>query len=701
MKRNHRRLAVALFISTGCYAGTTIWFQAGNEQDDKGDIKPLARLNESQNEVQRKPQGRVIWESLSKNEDLYAGETIRTASNAEAKIELISSKTVIHLEGDSLVVLEESDTGLSLDFLQGNLYVAGGGATGDITLKTGSGEIKLDKADMSLSKDQSGQVNLEVYNGTAQLAQNGRTVALDKDKAAQLGANGLSVAKDRVQITAPRAGDTVLLNLIRGEKLDIAFKPLPAGYKVAAEWGTSRASLSPTGEEVDGDKGLLPISGKSGKWFVRLVAKSADANQPPLMSAVLPVTIQPKSPPQLGEPKADKPYLKEAAEAKAPFNWFNRHEYESQILEVASDAQFKSHKVKQTLNGTTTEFSADLPDGNYFWRVTGFLKVGAKTEGLTSTISKFSAQSRWEVKPPTLVWPTNQQYLPYADVQRSGINFKWQAPTGVKRFQITVSRKEAKGPQNVLEKEIETTSARLPEVKPGTYTWKVASVDPKGGDAKISAEWTFIVEEMPKIEWAQGSSEYEYPTPTPSLSARWKPLVQAPTSYRYRVTSKSGSSEGTWNSTKQTVFDIPVASEGEYEAIVEAVNAKGQTVAQSDTRVFKVKRRPLLPAPQWAQNTPEVIKSDAKGNLSLGWEEVEGANHYLMILESEDGKVIDQKEVTRTTASLNRLKPGQYKVKLKSVDSLKRPGVESAAKPVVVPSLSDIRAPKIKQMKVK
>jgi hypothetical protein len=177
-------------------------------------------------------------------------------------------------------------------------------------------------------------------------------------------------------------------------------------------------------------------------------------------------------------------------------------------------------------------------------------------------------------------------------------------------------------------------------------------------------------------------------------------MVNPPANYRYKVTPKAGG-EAEWHTTKQTLFDIPVASEGEYDAVVEAVNAKGQTIAQTETRTFKVKRRPLLPAPQWAQNTPETIKSDAKGNLSLNWQEVDGAQHYLMILENEDGKVVEQKEVTRTTASLNRLKPGQYKVKLKSVDSLKRPGLESPAKPVVVPSLSDIRAPKIKQMKVK
>ena len=72
-----------------------------------------------------------------------------------------------------------------------------------------------------------------------------------------------------------------------------------------------------------------------------------------------------------------------------------------------------------------------------------------------------------------------------------------------------------------------------------------------------------------------------------------------------------------------------------------------------------------------------------------------------MILESADGKVVDQKEISRTTASLSRLKPGQYQVHLKSIDDFKRPGLDGEKRKLEVPNASDIRAPKIKAMKVK
>jgi hypothetical protein len=80
---------------------------------------------------------------------------------------------------------------------------------------------------------------------------------------------------------------------------------------------------------------------------------------------------------------------------------------------------------------------------------------------------------------------------------------------------------------------------------------------------------------------------------------------------------------------------------------------------------------------------------------------VEGAQRYLMVLESPDGKVVGQQEVSRNVASLSRLKPGEYQLHLQAIDGLKRLGPVGPSRKVQVPSTSDIRAPKIKAMKVK
>ena len=349
----------------------------------------------------------------------------------------------MRLEPDSLVVLEENDKGLSLDFLQGNLFVQsnGDGKGGDsgLTLKTGSGEIKLKNSDMSLSKSSNGNVNLEVHRGEAELAQDGKSTSLSKEKSAVLTKNGVSVANDRVQMLRPQAGETLYLNLAKGEKVELAWKPLPAGYSVSVELGSQRSTMVPLANaKGGGETGALTFGQKPGQWYMRLVATNSDPKMPPMASTVIPFTVEPKSPPSLVEPRQDASILKPAPNAPTVLKWVNRHKFQSQVVEVATDAQFKTSKMRENLTGDITDFPAKLEDGTYFWRVTGFLKIKDKDESLSSLSGKFSVLSKIDIKPPILLAPSNDIHLSFLDAQKSGVQLKWQVPKGVETFKVAV-----------------------------------------------------------------------------------------------------------------------------------------------------------------------------------------------------------------------------------------------------------------------
>jgi hypothetical protein len=701
MKKQFKRLGVALLISAGCFIATVIWFRSGEtDLDTHHEKAPVARLNQASNEVQRKPLKRVIWESLSRNDELYSGEAIRTASNAEAQIYFVKNGATVHLEPDSLIVLEENEKGLSLDFLQGNMFVQDGA---DMTLKTGSGEIDLKSADMSLSKGRDGKVDLEVHKGSAQLKQGNQNLALDKNKAAILGESGVSVERDRMQVLSPSAGEVLLLNISKGEKVPISWQRLSNDYRVEIEVGSSRANLRRLdGTQAAGDLGRLQFNEKPGRWFLKLTAKSQLPDHPPLTSSVVPFVIQAKSAPLLVRPAAGATVLKSAAEEKVKMQWTNRHDFASQVLEVAADPRFKENVQRKTLGGGAIDTEMDLQDGAYYWRVTGFLKTKAKTEALSSPAAKFSVNSKWELKPPALIQPPSLSRLAYADVQRTGVMLKWKAPEGVKRFHALVQKIGLNGAETLADQTTQNFFLKLNDLKPGTYKWKVASLDAKSTTSKDSEVFEFTVDQVPRLEWASTEDEYEYPTPGPTLMAQWKPLLPAPASYRFRLTEADQAPDANgWQTTRQSFFDAKVPTDGTFQIEVEARNEKGQTIAATPPRSMLVRRKPLLPAPLWASDAPDVFKADTRGNVSFGWQEVKGADHYVMILQTPDGQVVKEQPVDRNIASVNRLKPGEYEVKLKTVDELKRPGPDSITKKIEVPDTSDIRAPKIKAMKVK
>ncbi|MGE4132631.1 MAG: hypothetical protein AB7F86_13390 [Bdellovibrionales bacterium] len=708
MKKYLTRMAVALLISMGCYAGITYWYfhNLGRANLD-GKKSAVARLNETLNEVQRKPIKRVIWEGVRKNDELYPGEAIRTAPDAEASIFFMKTGTTIHLQPDSLIVLEETDAGLSLDFLQGNLLVqgAGAGAADGLTLKTDKGQITLQSADVSLSKDQAGQVNLEVFKGKAELQQGDKKVAIEKDKAATLNEKGVSVSKDALQVMSPQAGESLFLNLVKGEKLTVQWKPLPAGYKVSADIGTSRTRLKQLATGAEGDAGKIVAGVKPGRWFLRLRAENVDPLFPPLRSIIVPFEVEPKTPPSLLSPASQAALLKRDVSEPSLFKWFNRHVFKAQVLEIAKDNKFKSIHKKVDLDGTTTMHSEVMPDGQFYWRVTGYLQDQGKLEPLTSLSDAFTVTSNWQIKPPALSSPIPEQKISSAEVlRRKGVPLKWELAPGVKRYRVTVSRQTEKGTTDLFDQKVETPLTKLSDATPGTYIWKVASIDPKDDSEKFSEPRTFYVDELPPIEWVKSSptNEYEYHTPTPSLAAEWKPLDLTPSAYRYRVVADGQNiTDGKWQTTKQNRFDIPLPNDGRYLAVIEALDSSGQAIAASSIENFSIRAKPLLPAPLWASDAPSTFKTDARGNISFTWQEVDGAKQYQLFIETDEGQVVQQKSVSRNTASLKRLKPGQYSIRVKAIDTYERAGPPGEVKPVEVPNVSDIKAPKIKTLKVK
>jgi hypothetical protein len=711
MKRNLWRVTVALVISITCFVGTKLWYKSTRSGEKLKVRSKVAVLREARNEVQRKSLTDFIWEGLNGNDDLYAGEQIRTLANSEAEIILESSKATIRLEPNSLVVLEENEKGLSLDFLEGNLFVKGGddGENG-VKLKScgdnngDCSEINLKSADLSLSR-KGDNLSLEVFKGQAELQRDGKKIAVDKDKAAVLSKDGVNLLQDRLQLLSPSAGETIFLNFTRPEQMALTWKPLPSGYRVFVEMGASRGAITRLADlSAAGETGKLALRQKPGKWFVRLVARPDDAGKPELSSMVIPFSIHPKAPPALIEPAMNAQLNPSESDQEIPFAWLNRNTFQHQVIEISKNARLKTPVTNENLGAETSNFKIKLDAGTYYWRVTGYLKVGDKTEPVSSPVHRFVIHAQHELKPADLITPQKNQHLAFADADRNGVTFKWQPASGPERFKLKVSLHTESGIKPVSEKEIETPILKLSNLAPGSYAWNVTTIDERSGKSKVSETWEFFIDDLPKLEWADKGEKYEYTTPTPTLATRWKaaPVSTTNQQYRYRVAEEGTALETiNWKTTGQEGFEVPVPKDGTYQAVVEALDSKGKTVAASDVKMFKVTHAPLLPAPRWLTNTPEMIRSDAKGNVSFGWEPVDGARNYLMILETDDGKVIEEKEIQRSSASLSQMKPGRYQVRLRSVDSHKRAGPDSERRKLAVPSTSDIQAPKIKTMKVK
>ena len=80
MRRHLRRLTLAFCLSLLGLILTRHFFGGDGGLYRRGGQEPIAKLEQTLNEVQRKPLGKLVWETVTQGEDLFPGEDIRTSS---------------------------------------------------------------------------------------------------------------------------------------------------------------------------------------------------------------------------------------------------------------------------------------------------------------------------------------------------------------------------------------------------------------------------------------------------------------------------------------------------------------------------------------------------------------------------------------------------------------------------------------------
>lgn len=691
MPKTVKRILIAALCSASGFAATITWYKLSESTGlEANNSKQIARLVSTVNEVQKKSVLKIIWEPISENEVLRVGEAIRTAANAEARIEFLNSATVIDLEPDSAIVLEENDGKLSLDFLKGNILVkadtAGGQGDNGITLKSGDKKIALGKSEFTLGKNKAGGLNVNVLQGDLGGLEN----------------------TDKIKILRPLPNEPIYVNPATNELAQIQWQPLPVGYQVFLEAGDSRDDLRPIpGALSTGEKGQLTANMKMGKTFFRLVAKSQNPAQADLTSPIVRSTVLAKLPPVPLSPENESLVSVNISEPELNFLWGNPSGFSRVIIEIATTPDLKKIIKTEYLENVTTYSFKPEKSGLYYWRVSGLL-TGRK-EVISSKIQKFKLNVLNEILPPELEFPKNNDKFPTDTLKDRGLIMSWKASMGAERYRIIIEKSSPASDRNpatkekVFEEEARTLQSSVKNLKSGTYTWTVTSIGTKSGASKPSEVRTFTVQALPIIKWADGQTAEEqyYITLKPSMTLKWEKGDPKATQWTVRIYKESSEANPIVQKIANTGTEIQVPQDGRYLAEVEAYDDRNNLLARSQRREMKIASAPLLPAPQYASDTPKEFEASGNGAANIQWNEVQGANQYVMEVKTTDGKTSKEYNFKSKNGSLNGLMPGEYKVSLRSVDEHGRAGPNGEERVLKVPSQSNLRAPKLKGVKIK
>lgn len=705
MTKNIKRMLMAFVISAGCFYGVEYWYRTldlGLKITSRQES--VARLVRHNNEVQRKPVTRLIWEAISNNENLFPGEAIRTTATSDATIMFLKTGTTVELEPNSQVIIQGNSNDISLNFVKGNMFVKQDDSQGDagsIKLKTAKGEIDLKKANLSLSQTDKG-VDLEVYSGKANLTKNGKTIEVDANDTKNTFFKLLSPLPHLPAFITPNRKDLVKFQ----------WEKLPPGYKVYIERGLKRTQLSRTeGKFSTGERGELALFNKTGKLYWRAVAVPDDPKKETKYSKTIYTQVIAKAPPVLLSPEKDKTLVL-IDEKKVTYKWTTTSKStEGLILEVARDPALKRKVLQKNLGEKLSSLTSTIKDpGTYYWRITGFMKIKKKLEPVSSPVQKFTISFNAPLIPPQLKSPSSAQTITFQQASQTGVFFTWEAVNGINQYRIHLERSLVADTKSGVEpqkrkyiKDVTNPLYTWSDLPSGNYDYYVTSVSDKNEESKPSEKRSFTIGNIPKINWTSGPkrTKYQYVTATPSIAISWKNIKKAG-SFRIRYAKKDDFVETSeWSPIITNQFKGPLETPGDWNFQVEALDAKGQTIARSDIKTVLIVERPLLRGPAFAPQVPTPIASSRRGTLSVAWNKVPNAQGYYVQLTDDAGNVVRNLSASSNRVTMKGLSPGKYRISVQSVDQYERPGPNGELRDVIVPDGSNIAAPKLKRIDVK
>jgi hypothetical protein len=532
LNRTWSRLFVAAALSLGCF-GLTKWWYVSTEKkfQEDGNQKPIAYVNNTKDEISRRPVTRLLWQLVSDGDPIFPGEAIRTSALGEARIQFADSERYIDIEPDSLIVINLSENEISLDLMDGSFQVNQGNQTSaptgpTLTLNSSNGKVDLSQATASLSKSTQG-IDLQVLKGKAKIESHGQTRDIESGKSGGLGAQGLSFNQEDLQIISPASGKPFYINPEAVQPVVFQWKGFPTKAQISLQLGSSRKELKLKGDNLDG-KFSLDLS--PGKYFWKLVAKDKSSQKIIGESGLYRLEIIPRLAPSATAPEDKSVFSRVESQMKVSFHWVRPDQAKLVTVDVWSDPGLKSQVLSKTLVKEDM-YEGQFPDGDYYWR------VSASYEGLDKQINgkiqMFQIRPFEKPKPPVLIgWQLPEETTPQFFVDQPMASLGWKSD---QKDQVKIWRLKLASTEEELfsdkAKLFETTDfqAKTPVPKPGRYIAMVEALDEKKQVLAKSTVKGFEVAPLPLIdapifEPSTGSLQADNQG---RLNLQWSPITGA------------------------------------------------------------------------------------------------------------------------------------------------------------------------------
>ncbi len=516
MKSQWKRLLLAAIISSTVFAVTWFWYYSTEKiANDHGSEKPLAYVEKTLDDIQRRPAARLLWQSISNGEPLFNGEAIRTSDRGEVRIQFSNSERYLDLEPDSLIVIKKSQGEIALDLMEGSLFVnaqstgAGEqeGAASSLILNSATGKVNLTGSSAALTKSSGSQVDVQVLEGKASITdKDGKSQVLTSGSIGKIGSNGVHFDKKQLEIITPLPQKILYRDADDNKPISFHWKGFPPNANVVLLLGKNRKEMHEVTHSGKENAEQMAAAVPFGKYFWKLVAHDA-RGQVVGESPIYRGEMQTRYAPTTIAPVANALIPIPETSADLTFRWQRDDQTQEVTLEVWSDeAQKNSVTVKKIKDDDNLTLTA-LKEGTYYWRISAQLvdtekPVVGKLQKVTLKSQARIESERKAARPPVVLnWsiPESQQTQYYIDKPMMGLSWNASDTKEVAQYRVKIHEEND---TSALAKmvEVKGNSLQAPVARSGRYIASIEALDKEGEVLGSSQEKTISVSPLPLLK---------------------------------------------------------------------------------------------------------------------------------------------------------------------------------------------------------
>ncbi|MBX2988991.1 MAG: FecR domain-containing protein [Bdellovibrionaceae bacterium] len=608
MRSQWKRLALAALLSLSCATATVVWYKTTEKKLNLTNEAPLAQVSRVGDEVLRRPATRLLWQAVNTGDSLYNGETVRTSTQGELRIQFEDGR-YIDLEPDSLIVLQKSKGEISLDLMEGSLFVnakaadapgADAAAAPGLVLNSKNGKVDLTGASASLSKGSGDRLDLQVLEGSAKLrGADGKEKEIGSGKSSSLSATGLQFDNSNWKILSPSAGKPVFIDPDHDKAVSFRWQGLPPAWTVSLLTGATRKDLRESGAADKAGATELQAKLPLGKFWWKLVAKNPENQQVMAETPVTRLNIQARYAPAVVFPLADAEIQMDKSPFDMSFKWQRSEDASRVQLEVSTSATLEKPLVNRTFTKEDQLSLPNLKEGAYYWRMSAF--YDGEEKPVAGKVQRFTLLKSLPVKkdPAQILWSLPEDKLSQSFTTQPALELSWNAATrqeDIASYRVRLSD-EADALAEPRQFEAKEGRFKAPVPKAGRYVASIEALDKDGAVIGKSDLKTLAVNELPRLKppvllpeegllEAGGDGRTEL---------RWQPLPGAK-EYQLVITNKAGKELARKKYTGSSA-SLKNLMPGEYNVKLDAVDSWGRESLESSPRALRVPDKSSLKAP--------------------------------------------------------------------------------------------------------